>query len=276
MCRCHGRRDRRRYADAIRRRFTWESANNAFPQSITVDLGSAVSVGRVALRVPPSNAWGPRAQALSVLGSTDGANFSTVVGLAAYTFDPATGNAVTINLPEADRRYLRLTFTANTGWPAGQLAELEVYAQPGSGTPPAATNLALGHATADSSHTEVYGSGNAADGNASSYWESANHAFPQWVQVDLDTATTVGRIVLKLPPSPAWGARTETMSVLGSTDGSSFTVVAGSTGYTFDPATGNTVTITFAPTSQRYLRLNITGNTGWPAGQVSEFEVYPS
>lgn len=43
---------------------------------------------------------------------------------------------------------------------------------------------------------------------------------------------------------------------------------------TFDPAASNTATITFAATAQRFLRLNITANTGWPAGQVSEFEVY--
>ena len=43
---------------------------------------------------------------------------------------------------------------------------------------------------------------------------------------------------------------------------------------TFNPATGNTVTITFQGTSQRYLRLTFTGNTGWPAGQLSELEVY--
>jgi len=34
------------------------------------------------------------------------------------------------------------------------------------------------------------------------------------------------------------------------------------------------VTITFTGSAQRYLRLTVTGNTGWPAGQVSEFEVY--
>lgn len=52
--------------------------------------------------------------------------------------------------------------------------------------------------------------------------------------------------------------------------------LAGSAGYRFDPASGNTVTITFAATRVRYVRLTFTANTGWPAGQVSEFEVYAS
>jgi hypothetical protein len=80
--------------------------------------------------------------------------------------------------------------------------------------------------------------------------------------------------VLKLPPSSTWGTRTQTLSVSGSTDGSSFSTVSGPAGYTFNPASGNTVTITFAPTSRRFLRLTFTANTGSPAGQVSEFEVY--
>jgi cytochrome c len=84
----------------------------------------------------------------------------------------------------------------------------------------------------------------------------------------------VGRIVLRLPPSTAWGTRTQTLSVAGSTDGSTFTTIAASAGYAFDPATGNTVTITFAATSRRFIRLNFTANTGWPAGQVSELQVF--
>jgi len=31
--------------------------------------------------------------------------------------------------------------------------------------------------------------------------------------------------------------------------------------------------LTFAATSQRFVRLTFSGNTGWPAGQASEFEV---
>ncbi|WP_433363323.1 discoidin domain-containing protein [Streptosporangium sp. CA-115845] len=86
----------------------------------------------------------------------------------------------------------------------------------------------------------------------------------------------VGRVVLKLPPPAAWQARTQTLSVQGSVNGASFTTLAGSAGHSFNPASGNTVTITFPVTSTRYVRLDVTGNTGWPAAQLSEFEVYPA
>ncbi|MEN3608655.1 discoidin domain-containing protein [Plantactinospora sp. ZYX-F-223] len=142
--------------------------------------------------------------------------------------------------------------------------------------PAPATNLARGRPTAESGHTQNYGSGNVVDGNPDSYWESPNHVFPQWVQVDLGASTAVGRLVLKLPPSPAWGTRTQTLAVRGSTDGSSFTTLSASAGRQFNPASGNTVTVTFPATPTRYVRLEFTGNTGWPAGQLSELEVYPS
>ena len=137
------------------------------------------------------------------------------------------------------------------------------------------TNIALGKTMSASSFTQTYSANLANDNNTDSYWESANNAFPQWLQVDLGGSTSVSKIVLTLPPSTSWGTRTETLSVQGSTDGSTFNTIVGSAGYTFDPNNGNnTVTITFSATSTRYLRLNITGNTGWPAGQISEFEVF--
>jgi F5/8 type C domain-containing protein len=253
----------------------WESANNAFPQSITVDLGATVSVSRVVLKLPPASAWATRTQTVSVLGSTDGANFSTVVGATGYTFNPATGNTLTISFTATSRRYLRLTVTANTGWPAAQLSEVEVYASGGGTTPPPpVSNLATGRPTSETSHTQNLASGNAVDGNADSYWESTNNAFPQSITVDLGSSVSVSRVVLRLPPAAAWGSRSQTLSVVGSVDGANFTTVVGSTAYTFNAASGNTVSIPFTATSRRYVRVTVTANSGWPAAQLSEMEVY--
>jgi hypothetical protein len=353
----------------------WESANNAFPQWLQVDLGAAQSIGKVTLKLPPTTAWGTRTQTLSVQTSTDGSTFSTAVASATYTFTSPT-NVVNITVPATNARYVRVNITANSGWPAGQVSEFEVYPSGGtpvnaptlstspssltfasqalnttsaaqavavtntgnaaasvssvtisgdyaqtnncttiavnasctvnvsfrptaSGTRPGtltinsnatnsptnvalsgtgagatSTNLAAGKPTSESSHTGVYSSSNVTDGNQATYWESANNAFPQWVQVDLGSAQSASRIVLQLPAS--WGARTETLSVLGSTDGATFSTVVGSAGYSFAPGSNNTVTITFAARTQRYLRLNITANTGWAAGQISEFQVWNS
>jgi len=244
----------------------WESSG-AFPQWAQVDLGAATSVDQVVLRLP--GGWGTRNQTVTVQGSGNGSAFTTIAGATSYTFNPAAGNAVTIAFGATSTRYVRISISANTGWGAAQLSELEVYGAGGSG----GTNLAQGRPTAESGHADVYGSGNAVDGNPGTYWESTNNAFPQWLQVDLGAAQNVDRVVLKLPPG--WGTRTQTLSVRGSTDGSAFTDLAGSRSYTFDPAVaGNAVTISFARTSTRYVRVTVTANSGWPAGQISEIEVY--
>jgi hypothetical protein len=74
----------------------------------------------------------------------------------------------------------------------------------------------------------------------------------------------------------AVGARTQTITIQGSTDGTTYTTLVPSAGYTFNPATGNTVTGTFNPASIRYLKLTFTANAGWPAGQLSELQAYAS
>jgi F5/8 type C domain/Pectate lyase superfamily protein/Abnormal spindle-like microcephaly-assoc'd, ASPM-SPD-2-Hydin len=260
----------------------WESTNNAFPQWLEADLGSAQTVGSITLDLPPSSSWATRTQTLSVQGSTNGSTWTTLAGSANYTFDPSTGNTVTISLPSAvSERYLRLNFTANTGWPAGQVSEFEIFpgGAGGSGSGGGgggSTNLALNQLTSASGYTQTYVPGNATDGNTSTYWESTNSAFPQWLQVDLGAAKSFSRIVLDLPPASSWSTRTQTLSVQGSTDGSSFSTIVGSANYTFNPSTGNMVTITFPSASYRYVRLNITANTGWPAGQISEVQVWTS
>ncbi len=253
----------------------WESTNGVFPQWAQVDLGQSFSIDQVTLRLPPLTAWGARTQSLSVLGSTDGSNFSTIVGSTGYAFDPnANNNTVTITFSPTTARYVRVNITANTGWPAGQLSDFAVFPAVGGSPPPPNTNLAQGQPTATSGFTQTYVSANAVDGNTSSYWESTNNAFPQWIQVDLGATKSFSRIVIDLPPSASWGTRTQTLSVLDSNDGSTFSTIVGSAGYTFDPSTGNTVTITFPSASARYVRLNFTANTGWPAGQASEIQIW--
>ncbi|WP_420855853.1 discoidin domain-containing protein, partial [Thermoactinospora rubra] len=239
----------------------WESANNAFPQWAQVDLGASTSIDQVVLKLPAT--WEARTQTLSVQGSTDGTGFTTIVGSAVHTFAPTA----TITFPATVTRYVRIHITANTGWPAGQLSELEVY-----GATASSPNLAAGKAMSASGTVEAYVAANANDGNQATYWESANNAFPQWIQVDLGAAVSVNKLVLKLPSS--WGARTQTLTVRGSANGSTFTDLVASAGYSFTPATGNSVTIAFNAATVRHIRLHITANTGWPAGQLSELEVY--
>ncbi|EOD69042.1 mycodextranase [Amycolatopsis vancoresmycina DSM 44592] len=171
----------------------------------------------------------------------------------------------------------RMTFggSGNSGW-SGTWGDCSTWPAPNSGPPQppqSGTNLARGKAISASGSQGGFPPSNANDGDANSYWESTNNAFPQTLTVDLGAAASISKVTLKLPPSSAWGARTQTVTISASTDGGSYTTLVGSRGYAFDPASGNTASVSFTATSQRFVRLTFTGNTGWPAGQVSEFEV---
>ncbi|MFG2119954.1 discoidin domain-containing protein [Streptomyces sp. NPDC048710] len=164
----------------------------------------------------------------------------------------------------------------NSGW-SSTWSDCSIWPQPGQGNPDPDPNrnLAKGRPATATGSQDVYTPGKAVDADANSYWESTNNAFPQSWTVDLGSSYAVRRLVLKLPPSSAWGARTQTITVLGSTDGSTYSTVVGSQGYRFDPATGNTATVALpGSTDLRYLRLSVSANTGWPAGQFSEVEAY--
>jgi len=105
----------------------WEGLG--FPAGVTVDLGQTTTVARVQLKL--NAGWGGRVQNLEVLGSTDGATFTTLVPATDYTLDPGTNNnTVVIEFPAAQERYVRVVGTSNNGATSAQIAEYEVYASP--------------------------------------------------------------------------------------------------------------------------------------------------
>ncbi|WP_369244060.1 discoidin domain-containing protein [Streptomyces sp. R41] len=243
----------------------WESSGASFPQWVQVDLGSSSRVDEVVLKLPPS--WESRNETLAVQGSGDGTSFDTLKSSAPYAFTPSAGNTVTISFPATQTRSIRINVTANTGWAAAQLSELEVH-----GATDSSGDLAAGKQFTASSYTQTYVAANAGDGNRASYWESRNDALPQWVQVDLGSSVRVDRAVLRLPAD--WGARTQTLKLQGSTNGSDFSDITASKACDFNAANDQSQTLTFNATTTRYVRVLVTANTGQPAGQLSELEVY--
>ncbi|MFJ4785029.1 carbohydrate-binding protein [Streptomyces sp. NPDC088794] len=198
------------------------------------------------------------------LSDASGTNLSGAVDLPA-TGDWQTWGTATTHVTLPAGRQILTVHQDTGGWNINYLNFTG-----GSDIP--ATNLAAGKPTSESSHTDVYPSSNVTDGNQGSYWESAHHRLPQWVQVDLGAARSASRVVLQLPAG--WGARSQTLTLGGSTDGTTFTTLKSSAAHTFDPRTRNTVTLTFPATTQRYYRVTVTANSGWPAGQVSEFQIW--
>jgi hypothetical protein len=136
-------------------------------------------------------------------------------------------------------------------------------------------NVALLHKVISTSNTaKEFPPELAVDGDPYTYWESTAKKFPQSLTLDLGEDKNISKLVLKLPPQDAWGARDQQIEVLVSGDGENFTTLLPSKAYTFDPKKANTVEIPLGDTKTRFIRLTVVGNTGWPAAQISEFEIF--
>ena len=244
----------------------WEGTDGTWPTTLTVDLGVADSISSVVVDLP--SGWPTRTQTLSVLGSTNDSTWSTLVASATYTWNSADSNAVTIALPSGTSdRYVELNFTANSAQNGAQVAELQVMG-------PANPNLALNQPiSASSEWSSYYAPANADDGNTSTYWEGTDGTWPTTLTVNLGSDQTLGQTVIDL--SPAWSTRTQTLSVLGSTNDSTWTTLVASATYTWNPTTGDSVTIALpAGTTDQYVQLNFTANDVQNGAQVSEFEIF--
>jgi hypothetical protein len=225
------------------------SASPAQTVTVSNPNSSAVSVSQLAVS-------GPFGQT-STCGATIAADGSCTVSV---TFDPTAAGSASGSLTVA---------SSAAGSPL-------TVALSGTGAT-STTNLALNEPVTASSDYETYVPFNVTDGNSSTYWESTDGAgYPQTVTVNLGSVQSIGSITLDLPPSSSWSTRTETLSVLGSANDTTFSQIVASAGYTFNPSTGNTVTISLpSATTAQYVELNFTGNTGWDAAQLSEFEIFP-
>ncbi|TCC57395.1 APHP domain-containing protein [Kribbella pittospori] len=250
----------------------WESANSAFPQWIQADLGATTDVNQVTLKLPAS--WGARSQTITVQAGTNAASLSAVAGSTAYSFAPNANNTVTINFAATAARYVRLTVTANSGWPAAQLSEFAL-AGPGGGPvePPTGTDLAAGKPIEASSSAFNFVATNANDNNLGTYWES--NGFPATLTVKLGANADLSSVVVKLNPDPVWGPRTQSIQVLGREQSATdFTSLKARTDYQFSPS-GNQNSITIPVTGRHAdVRLQVFSNTGAPGGQVAEFQVF--
>ncbi|MFF8537985.1 discoidin domain-containing protein [Streptomyces sp. NPDC015532] len=244
---------------------TYWQAGKKSAQWVQTDLGRTKRVRQVVLRLPEH--WQTRKQTLALQGSADGKSFATLKSSAQYVFSPGNGNTVKVSFPATLARYVRADFSGNSVASTAQLAEMQVLTAAAS-TP----NLAQGKPFSESGHADVYPAANAGDGNRNTYWESTNNAFPQWLQVDLGSSVKVNQVTLRLPSG--WPGRSQTLKVQGSTDNQNFTDLTASKAYTFDSSGDQSATIALDTVTTRYVRVLFTANTAWPAGQLSELEVY--
>jgi F5/8 type C domain/Pectate lyase superfamily protein/Abnormal spindle-like microcephaly-assoc'd, ASPM-SPD-2-Hydin len=230
----------------------------------------------------PGTLEGSTTSAQSVTVTNTGTTSATVSAVSASGPFSETNNCSTIAVNASCT--VNVTYTATAG--GAQSGTLTVTSNANNSPTTATlsgtgisstTNLALAGTMTANGSASGYPATNANDNNSSTYWEGVDGSgYPQTLTANLGKSYPLGSVTLDLPPSTAWSTRTETFSVLGSTNNSTWTTVVPSANYTFNPSTGNTVTFSLpSGTNDQYLELDFSANTGWSAAQISEFEIFP-
>ena len=138
---------------------------------------------------------------------------------------------------------------------------------------PKAKNLALGKTASSNNHILDFSPDKAVDGDTASYFEGAANSYPNLLTIDLDKKSVLKSVTIRLNPRKIWTGRTQTLSILVSDDGTSFTTILPSADYDFSPLDGgNAVTIP-VKASGRYVQISFTANTEATGGQAAEVEV---
>ena len=243
-----------------------------------VVLITAAMLGAAPGRTSPSSASLPAARAAAPAGAID---VSPNTAETATAKAPTTKNA-SPSSPEPAPFAGRVSTSATA--PAASAAAATVTSSSVTtdavGAYPTAApdvDLALGQPATASSTMEDYVGSNAVDGNPDTYWESQDGtAFPQTLTIDLGGVTTVGRFDFRLPEASDWNERSETFTILGSTDGTDFFTIKPSAVYTFNAnsASDDSTPLTIGPVHVRYIELSFTATNGWPAAQIGELDVY--
>lgn len=128
----------------------------------------------------------------------------------------------------------------------------------------AIANVAEGRTARASSTQLFYPASRSVDGDPTTRWSSSS-SDNQYLQVDLGSATTVARALLRW--EAAYGSA---YSIQTSTDGSTWTTV-----YSTTTGNGGVDNVRFTPTSARYVRMQgVTRGTSY-GYSLYELEVYP-
>ncbi|MEU5964158.1 ThuA domain-containing protein [Micromonospora parva] len=230
----------------------WGSAF-ADPQWIDVDLGATYAINRVKLSWEAAFGSGYQIQT-----SPDGVTFTTIRTVAA-----GDGGVDDLTGLSGSGRYVRLLGTTRgTAW-GYSLFEFEVYG--GTGTPTGGNLLRNKPATTSSNEGADVTGAQAVDGSLTTRW-SSTFSDPQWIRVDLGSATAIGRVKL------SWeAAYSSAYQIQTSNDGTTWTTVKTVTG-----ADGGVDEHAGLGANGRYLRIYGTARGTGYGHSLWEVEAYTS
>ena len=281
---------------------TWWQSNGVSetsPGILTLDLQRILTINKVTIKCPTqtSTPWSSsRTQVFEIQGSEDGITYTTIVPRAPYLFarrDRSFGqtitNAVDINFAETSARYVRIIGYSNTNGgnsssTGTQIGVAEVYGpvqEVKANVYEAGLDLAfmrpfsVNHAP--TAFTTRDGNGSPTDHSQSTYWQSANFLAagstlpPAEMVIELERVFTLNKLTVTRRPSDA--TRTQTLQILGSTDGVTYTQIVPPTSYSFT-VNINSVDINFAPTQARYVKIVGTASSAGNNIQICNVLIY--
>jgi glucose/arabinose dehydrogenase len=246
---------------------TFNAPDHEFPAWVEVRLTVTDADG---LTATASRRLDPRTADITVAGSPAGLTLGLqdISGTAPLTRTSIVGSTVSVAAPQP--QVLSTGLYQFSSWSDGGAAAHDIVA-PAVNTTYTATftkrpNLAQGRAVAVSSVNPVgYTGPKAVDGDPATRWSSAYSA-PQWIRVDLGSAKSVGRVLLRW--ERAYGTAYQ---IQMSSDAASWTTV-----YSTTTGNGGIDNVTFTPRTGRYVRMyGTTRATSW-GFSLWEFEIYNS
>jgi hypothetical protein len=273
----------------------WNDASpNAFPDWVQIAFNGAKTIDRVVVYSLQDNYTNPiepgDTQTFTYHGITDfavqgwiGSSWTTLATVAAnnlvkraVTFVPSTADRIRINVTSASDLWSRI-------------AEIEAW---GVDAPaPGGTNVALASAGAVASASSTYGAGYSAaavnnneraglNPGSGGYWNDASpDAFPDWVQIDFNSAKAIDRVVVYSVQdnyaSPIEPGDAQTFALYGVT---AFTIQGwnGSTWITLATVSGNNLvkrSVGFAAFSTDRIRISV-GNAVDRWSRIAEIEAW--
>ena len=261
---------------------TWTNEENEFA-ALTIDFGGKLlNVGVIRILGNQSNEfyytysfqiWGMKVKSDGTVND----KYTRLLALKDYEMTPGSNNCIDVNITTQEYAGLQIRFYRNdydSSPEYYEVSEIQLFAP----------SLSYNKAIVDSTpHNDVYNVEKAVDGDATgtSYYESAE--LPAYIVIDLGDVYELNAIVLCLPPSLKWDARTQEIEILASASvdaysaSTSFNTIVEKTSFLFDPQTGNRNIINLeSGVSARYIKVIIYSNNiraGYNA-QLSEISVY--
>lgn len=266
--------------DTVWKSADWKDQENEFA-ALTIDFDELINVGVIRILGNPNNEF-YYTYSFQIYGrkvKTDGSisDYIRLLSLKDYAMTPGSNNCIDVNITTQDYKGLQIRFykTNYDSSPASyEVSEVQFFA------PSLSYNKPI---VASTPHNDVYNVEKLVDGDATgtSYYESAE--LPATIVIDLGDVYNLSAIVLCLPPSLKWDARSEEIEIFVSSSTqsysqeTSFEQLVAKTSYLFDPQTGNRNIINLDGTkTARFIKVVIYSNdirAGYNA-QLSEISVY--